>query len=264
MSRDQWFADTPWIVAHRGARDEAPENTRTAFDRALDAGVDGIEFDVQISKDGVPVIYHDRTLYQVSRRRRRVGDQTLEQLRQIDWGEWFASDFAGEPLLTLDEMLHRYAGRTRLLLEIKSRKIDRSTGRSDRLVTAVVEAVDRAKEKLAAGQLFILSFDPDVLAAIHHHRAHLPCVLNLELPRGESEGIAALESAINTIEAPLAAIDVPIKRIRPAFGNTLHERDVALMTYSCNTQGQVDKAVSAGVDVIMTDRPKWIMENPPK
>jgi len=260
MSRKRLFIDTPWMVAHRGARDQAPENTRAAFDRALSSGADGIEFDVQLSKDGVPVLYHDRTLYQISGRRQRVGDLTLDQLRRLDWGQWFAPDFSGEPLLTLDYMFALYAGCTRLLLEIKSRRVDRRTGRSERLVSAVVDALDRVPEPFQDGQLFLLSFDPEVLAAAHRLRPNLDCVLNIDLPRGTRAGRSVLDKAVAAISTPLAAITLDVKRVVPDLGRRIHEQGFGLMTYACNTPRQVEKAMSAEADVIMTDRPGWLYE----
>ena len=79
----------PWIVAHRGAGREAPENTRAAFDAALAHGVAGLEFDVQLSRDGVPVIYHDRTLA-------RIGVEVMgsewRRCHDVPW-RVFKSDF---------------------------------------------------------------------------------------------------------------------------------------------------------------------------
>ena len=57
--------DFPWLIAHRGAMAEAPENVEAAFDLAFCRGVDGIEFDVQLSADHVPVIFHDDSLERI-------------------------------------------------------------------------------------------------------------------------------------------------------------------------------------------------------
>lgn len=75
---------SPLIIGHRGASAVAPENTIAAFQAAIAAGADGIEFDVRLSRDGVPVVIHDETLYRTHGLRRRVGDMTLNQLIEID------------------------------------------------------------------------------------------------------------------------------------------------------------------------------------
>lgn len=74
----------PLIIAHRGASAVAPENTIAAFQAAIDAGADGIEFDVRLTREGVPVVIHDETLYRTAGVRGRVSDMSLDQLRQFD------------------------------------------------------------------------------------------------------------------------------------------------------------------------------------
>lgn len=73
----------PLIIAHRGASAVAPENTIAAFEAAITAGADGIEFDVRLSRDNLPVIIHDDTLYRTHGIRRRVADMTLNELIQV-------------------------------------------------------------------------------------------------------------------------------------------------------------------------------------
>ena len=115
---------TPWIIAHRGARDEAPENTCSAFERALTYPIDGIELDVQMSRDGLVVVYHDWTIRRLARRGRYVFALDREELAALDWGAWFHPDFAGEPMPTLGGILSRLGPRTRWLIEIKSHPAD--------------------------------------------------------------------------------------------------------------------------------------------
>jgi glycerophosphoryl diester phosphodiesterase len=75
---------SPLIIGHRGASAVAPENTLAAFEAAIAAGADGIEFDVRMTRDGVPVVIHDETLYRTSRVRGRVADMSADQLNQFD------------------------------------------------------------------------------------------------------------------------------------------------------------------------------------
>ncbi len=79
----------PLIIGHRGASAFAPENTLAAFQLAIDGGADGIEFDVQLSKDGVPVVIHDATLERTGQRPEAVAGLTVKELGQTDVGTWF-------------------------------------------------------------------------------------------------------------------------------------------------------------------------------
>ncbi len=109
------------IVAHRGWSGEAPENTIAAFKLALtDPDIAIIELDVHLSKDGVPVVIHDHTLDRTTSGTGPVKAYTLEELRQLDAGSWFAPQFAAELIPTLEEVLQLAKGRCKLHVELKT------------------------------------------------------------------------------------------------------------------------------------------------
>lgn len=93
------------ILAHRGSKGTRPENTLIAFQTALDAGADGIETDVQLSKDGQMVIMHDEQVDRTTDGTGNIRDLTLAQLKQLDAGSHFATEFAGTRIPTLDEVI---------------------------------------------------------------------------------------------------------------------------------------------------------------
>jgi glycerophosphoryl diester phosphodiesterase len=83
------FKKSPLIIGHRGASAVAPENTLAAFARAFDDGADGIELDVRLARDGVPVVIHDPSLSHTGRLKKRVAQLTSESLGQTDVGTLF-------------------------------------------------------------------------------------------------------------------------------------------------------------------------------
>jgi glycerophosphoryl diester phosphodiesterase len=108
------------IIAHRGASGRYPENTRLAFTKAIEAGVDMIEIDCQLSRDGHVVVFHDEHLRRTTGARGAVHEKTLEELKKLEAGRWRKPAFQGERILTLEEALESFAGRIGLCLEIKS------------------------------------------------------------------------------------------------------------------------------------------------
>jgi glycerophosphoryl diester phosphodiesterase len=109
------------VYAHRGARGYAPENTMAAFKLANEMKADGIELDVQLSKDGRVVICHDETINRTSNGKGFIKDLTLTELRKFDFGEWFDKRFEGEPIPTLDELLPWFSSTAmELNIEIKN------------------------------------------------------------------------------------------------------------------------------------------------
>ncbi len=110
----------PIIVGHRGAAALAPENTPPAFEAALYAGADGIEFDVQRTTDGHLVIFHDEEVARTSNGVGFLPDMSLKQLQALDVGGWFDGRFRGTRVLTLRELFDWIRGNNLLLfLELK-------------------------------------------------------------------------------------------------------------------------------------------------
>ena len=113
---------SPLIIGHRGASVHAPENTLAAFRLAIEANADGVEFDVRLTKDGVPVVIHDDNLRRTGGVNRRVSDLSIAELKAIDVGSWKdPQQFAKEPVPTLFELFELFEGSPSVLyLEMKS------------------------------------------------------------------------------------------------------------------------------------------------
>ena len=162
------------IFAHRGANKEAAENTRTAFDKALHYAIDGIETDIQISRDGVAVLWHDDDLAKLGLRDKRIDDFDHEQLRGMD----FAAHFAGaakEGAMSLQEFVTAYRSRCRLLLEIKNYPGEPVEQQQSK-VRQTLELAGAAE----GDRIMASSFDLDSLLYAHRIAPQFPLVFNLE------------------------------------------------------------------------------------
>ncbi|HEU4932855.1 MAG TPA: glycerophosphodiester phosphodiesterase family protein, partial [Pyrinomonadaceae bacterium] len=112
--------NTPLIIGHRGASAVAPENTMAAFREAIAVGADGIEFDVRLTRDGVPVVIHDRDLRRTGGLPHRVADLNSSELAKIGVGSWFARSFANETVPSLAELFTLFqSNNSTLYLEMK-------------------------------------------------------------------------------------------------------------------------------------------------
>ncbi|WP_130859851.1 glycerophosphodiester phosphodiesterase [Gracilibacillus phocaeensis] len=96
---------TTIIYAHRGASKQAPENTMPAFDLAYQQGADGIETDVQLTKDNIPVLIHDEKLQRTTNGKGYIKDKTYQELKQLDAGSWKNPFYQGTTIPTLDDLL---------------------------------------------------------------------------------------------------------------------------------------------------------------
>lgn len=106
-------------IAHRGASGSFPENTRVAFEKAIEARVDMIEMDCQLTRDGHVVVFHDERLDRTARVKGAVKNHTLAELKNLDVGEWRKKAHKGERILTLEEALEVIRQRANLCLDIK-------------------------------------------------------------------------------------------------------------------------------------------------
>lgn len=135
----------PLIIGHRGAAAVAPENTLASFERAMQDGADGIEFDVRLSRDGVPVVIHDPTLTRTASIDREVAKLSAEELASFD-------------VPSLHQVLIQFKQRDALLnVELKSERGELA------LANAAVQAIQN--ESMAA-KVIVSSFDMTLISEV--------------------------------------------------------------------------------------------------
>lgn len=111
------------IFGHRGAPDEAPENTIAGFQRAVELGLDGVELDVQLCRSGELVVLHDEEVDKLTDGSGKVAELSFEELRRLDAGVRFSDGFKGEKIPTLEETLAVLGGNMIVNIELKTRSI---------------------------------------------------------------------------------------------------------------------------------------------
>lgn len=94
--------------AHRGASSYAPENTMTAFLKAISLGANGIELDLQQTKDGKIVVFHDQVIDKKSNGTGKIKDYTYKELYQLDFGSWFHESFKGEHIVLFEDFARKF------------------------------------------------------------------------------------------------------------------------------------------------------------
>lgn len=236
------------VIAHRGASRDRPENTIAAFDLARRDGCDGIELDVQLSLDDVPVVYHDRTLTRAGGGRRRVASVEWSELRQLGPGTRSGSRANNLRISSLEQVLARYAAHTRLLVEIKTREQVSSPERHLRLARETARCIRRFGH---AKRTQVLSFDAQALAECERIAPEIPRVINVSTARR----LGAIRSQAS---GTLAAISADVRILTPRFNREIHRAGIPLYVFTCNTPSRVEAALAAGAVAIMTDRPGWL------
>ena len=245
----------PLIIAHRGASTLAPENTLAAFQRAMDAGVDGIEFDVRLTKDGVPVVYHDSSLQRIAGTKGRVIQYTSSELSGFDVGSWFnrkrpeAADpeFARLRIPTLRETLRSLESFDGLVyIELKCREED-----VERLARAVCGEI---RESPLLARIVVKSFK---LTAIPHVRAMLTDVRTAALFAPKVRSLLRKSKHILDLTEEVGADEISVHYTLATrkVAEEAARRGVDLVIWTADRASWVKRAAELGVKAIITNEP---------
>jgi glycerophosphoryl diester phosphodiesterase len=246
----------PLVFAHRGGSGLAPENTLAAFDNGLALGADGLELDVHLSKDGVVVVHHDRTLARTTNLEGAVVERTAAELVAADAGCRYRGADGGFPFRgrgigvpTLAEVLARYP-QTRIIIELKVNTGD--------LAGAVVDLVRKAG---AVGRVCLGSFS---LGALRVARRLEPAIAT-SASREETRW-ALYRSRVRwpVRRAPYGGFQVPecagrTRVVTPRFVDMAHRARLGVQVWTVDAESDAERLLAWGVDALITDRPDIIV-----
>jgi glycerophosphoryl diester phosphodiesterase len=226
------------VIAHRGASGNAPENTLAAFKKAVALGATFIETDLQLSRDARFVAIHDPTVNRTTNGQGAVHEMTLAELRRLDAGSWFGSEFAGERIPTLQEILE-FSKKYDVVfyLEIKP---SGSWGGEQALVSALRESGEIPRT-------VVISFDAAIVRTMRNIE---PTLMTGLLYDGQIEN--PLEKAL-AIGARQLAVRGDL--VTPAFIAEVHKKDLQMVCWTVNHPAHMRMLAAAGVDGIMSDYP---------
>jgi len=213
----------PWVIAHRGASGHAPENTISAFERAVQLGAGFIETDLQLTRDGRFVAFHDGVVDRTTNGRGAVHDFTLAELKKLDTGRWFDRQYVGELIPTLEDV-----------------KYDSALGMHHALAAALQEAENAART-------IVISFDPATLASIQKLG---PSIMLGLIVDEWLEGSVKLATEVGARQLCPRWDGVTKELVQAA-----HQADLHVATWTVNKAEDMEAAIEAGVDGIITDFP---------
>jgi glycerophosphoryl diester phosphodiesterase len=239
------MAQKPLIFAHRGVQSTHPENTMIAFQEAANIGADGIELDVQLSKDGEIIVIHDETLERTTTGNGAVLEHTLLELKNVDAGKKFHHSFKGEQIPTLREVFQWATTNTLLLnVELKNDVI-----RYEKLEEKVISLISEFNlEK----RVILSSFNHDSIALLSDLRPDLEHALLYEY-----EG---QEIAENIQARGASGFHPDFKWLTKEMVREIHNAGYLVRPYTVNNMDDVERMIKYGVDVIITDYPQQAKE----
>jgi glycerophosphoryl diester phosphodiesterase len=232
--RAAWVDRPVLVIAHRGASGRAPENTLAAFRRAIEERADMVELDVQESSDGVVVVVHDSDLMKVGGSPLVIWETPAAELRQVDIGSRFSSEFGDERVPTLAEALAVCKGKVRVDIELKS------YGHDDRLEERVVELVESAGVE---DQVVTMSLDHDMVRTMERLRPEW------------TAGVLTARAMGDLTEMPADFLAVQVGMATRRFVRRAHRAGKAVYVWTLNDPAQMLEAMAVGVDGLITDQP---------
>lgn len=229
------------VFAHRGASLEAMENTRNAFDKALGYAIDGIETDVQLTRDEIAVLWHDRFLDKIGLTDKRIGDFDYHQLRAL-----INPESANEGMMTLQDFLIAYRNRCRLLIEVKNRDWE-PVSRQQLKIRQTLDLIGQNPEQ----RIIVSSFNLASLGYAQQYKPSFPLIYNFET----NQTIADARSLLNT-HAFLYGFCLPIENTDQAIVDLLRQHGKCVGVYTCNSDAEINKALQLDVDILISDLPQ--------
>lgn len=237
-------------MAHRGHRAAYPEQTLPAFQAAIDLGCRAIEADVQLTRDGQLVMMHDLTLGRTTDGSGLVEETTLDELRGLDAGGWFAPEFAGTRVPTMDELLDlAVANAVTLCLEVK--------GTAATAPPTAIAMAERLRARGLVDRMFMSSFDHDALAAARRVVDDLllaPERLPDDAPPDADEAVRQARAIGATV------LQHRWEYLTPVVVDALHDAGTAVWAWPTDTAESIEMSFQCGVDGVIGDDVAWLLD----
>lgn len=226
------------VAAHRGDVQSAPENSMSAILSAVEKGVDAVEFDVMLTKDGELVLHHDTTLQRIAGIPRRVDEMTYEELMEVDIGSCFSEEFIGERMPTLDEVLVEMKDENvNMIIDLKPTDYSRNAEFAEKVVALVEkhEVIDQA---------YVQAFNYDILQEIR--------ALNEDIRIGQILFLSA---------GNLSSLDVDFYTIRQTmlsdrFIEQAKAQNREVWVWTVNIERNMREVLKYDIDGIITSYPE--------
>lgn len=234
----------PLVIGHRGFSRIAPENTLAAFEAATKFGVDMIELDVTLSKDGKLVVIHDDDLDRTTDGKGPVVKHTLKELKQMDAGSWLKEKFKGSKIPTLEEVFNQFGNKVMINVEIKEP--------THPTISVVEKVVDLIQKRNLAPSVVISSFNHDVLKKVHSLDNSLKIAVLTDKSLDKIDAVELTKSLHGISFNPDS------QHITKEAVDKLHEAGLLVLPWSHTPDDNpktIQKLLDIGVDGIFTNHP---------
>lgn len=242
------MTNRPLILGHRGARKYAPENSIPAFRKAIEMRLDGVEFDVMSTMDGLPIVIHDDNLARLTGHHIHIHKTPYADIEEIDIGKYFDPYFAGENIPTLKETLELFSG-TNFFINIELKAQPRQ---NKNFIGRVIEIIEGSRFK---SQILVSSFKRNLLYKIGR--------LAPDIKRGlllHPKPFFFLDVIFFGNILAVHGLNPHISNLDQRLMKYARDRSLKVFVWAVNEPNDVKKAVNLEVDGIITDEPVLVKE----
>ena len=237
------FDSRPWpyprLFAHRGGGSLAPENTLAAMKTGHAQGYAAVEFDVQLSSDGVPALMHDATLERTTDGTGLLSEKNMDELSRLDAGSWHGPGFKGEPVPRLEEVA-RYLQGKGMLANVEIKPPEGSEEINGREIAAAC-----ARLWPVSVPPLLSSFSAVALRAAKLAAPHLPRAFLTDTP---DKGQLALLRELGAVSLNCNHTKIDADTLAWAHGLGLR-----VLCYTVNAPMRAEELFAMGVDGLFTD-----------
>jgi glycerophosphoryl diester phosphodiesterase len=232
----------PQIIAHRGASAYAPENTLAAFKKARDLGSKWLEFDVVLSEDGTPFVFHDSSVKRTTNGKGKIAGLSCEYLKDLDAGSWFSKQFQGEVIPTLQQAI-AFLARNKMQANIELKP---TPGKEQETAVAVLSAINQYWPEDTHRPL-VSSFNHQALGLVRTFDPDIP--LGFLMDEWDDEGLKQAK------EMDCVSIHTNFKSLNKARVKKAKNEGFKLLAYTVNNKKIANKLLRWGVDSVFSDYP---------
>ena len=252
----------PKVVAHRGGGTLAPENTLAALRCGLQHGYRAVEFDVMLSRDGVPILMHDAVFGRTVRGVGKVSDFTADELTAMDAGSWLGEQFAGERVCTYRQALD-FCRQNDIWMNVEIKPAEGFEVETGRIVAQLTEecfANEVAQHVASADGAWA---DPalPLFSSFSFEALRAAQVAAPDIPRGFLTDTIEDDWQQRLQELDAVALHTNHKYLSPMQAQAVKQAGYGLFCYTVNTPNRAAEIVGWGVDGFCTDRIDLISAN---
>jgi glycerophosphoryl diester phosphodiesterase len=236
------------LIAHRGYSAMAPENTLASFQAALEQPIVGVEFDVHLSADGIPVVIHDATVDRTTNGQGKVAEKTVAQLQALDAGSWFHPRFAKETIPTLEEVLDLFSG-TPMQLYIECKSPQNWSSQYVKELMKQLEVWRNSPPETLRDRCIVASFDHHFIATVRKQFPQFRTGYGIADPNQYSPAYLATLNLTNAVLLPHFSLILK----SPTLTKTLLSQNQEIVTWTVDEQAIADKLAELNLGKIISN-----------